>query len=292
MPSPTLDWRRIGFAHPELQVRSASFLGEGWTSYSFLVNGSLVFRFPKRPEVWPEIDREIAFLSAAADRLPLSVPRYVRVVRTSDAAVHGYAVYAFVPGRALDLPSMSRDERVAAAERIALFLQVLHGLHVSQSIRLDLPRDEECAGAVVLRRLAEQAVLPQLSAAEAKRLLERFDWYIHTRANFSFQPVVIHADLCADHVLVDKGLVSGIIDFSDVSLGDSDYDFAPLYIDVGKAFVVEVARRYGHSDLDLLLAKLRYFEVADHVDTIVNGEGWALRGQREAAWQRLRDCVS
>ena len=65
----------------------------------FLVNGSLVFRFPKRPEVWPELEREIAFLTAAADLLPLTVPRYSRVVHTSDAAAHGYAVYAWFLGR-------------------------------------------------------------------------------------------------------------------------------------------------------------------------------------------------
>lgn len=292
MPLPSIDWPRIAAAHPELQIQTVSFLGEGWTSHAFLVNESLVFRFPKRPEVWPELEREIAFMAAAADLLPLPVPRYSRAVRTSDAAAHGYAVYAHVPGRALDLLGMSRDERIEAAETVAMFLQVLHGLHACESIRLHLPHDDECAGAVALRRLAEHAVLPRLSTAEARRLLDRFDCYVDNEANFAFEPVVIHADLCADHILVDKRLVTGIIDFSDVSLGDPDYDFASLVIDVGKEFAVEVAKGYGHSDLDLLLAKLRYFEVADHVDTIVNGEGWALPGQREAAWQRLRECVS
>lgn len=67
MPPLTIDWRRIGAAHPEPQIRSTSILGEEWTSYSFLVNGSLVFRFPKRPEGGPELEREIAFLAAAAD---------------------------------------------------------------------------------------------------------------------------------------------------------------------------------------------------------------------------------
>ena len=35
----------------------------------------------------------------------------------------------------------------------------------------------------------------------------------------------------------------GIIDLSGVSLGDPDYDCASLFIDIGKEFVVEVARR-------------------------------------------------
>ena len=59
-------------------------------------------------------------------------------------------------------------------------------------------------------------------------------WYIDTHANFSFQSVVIHADLSTDHILADNRRVRGIIDFSDVSFGDADYDFAALFIDVGE----------------------------------------------------------
>jgi aminoglycoside 2''-phosphotransferase len=291
MTTPSIDWQRLTAAHPELAFRSVEALGEGWTSRSYLVDGYLVFRFPKRQEVWDELDREIAFLAAIGDLLPLAVPRYSAAVRSSVAASHGYAVYAYVPGQTLTPSSMSADERVDAAERIASFLRTLHDVQLADRTRLQLPHDDAREGALVLRRAAEERVLPQLSQAHAKRLLDRFDWYIDTETNFTFQPVVIHADLCADHVLVDNRVVGGIIDFSDVCFGDADYDFASLVLDLGTEFVVEVANRYGHSNLDRLLAKLRYFELADHVDTIVYGEGWALPGQREAAWQRLRCCL-
>jgi aminoglycoside 2''-phosphotransferase len=292
MPLPTIDWQCIGAAHPELQIRSMSFLGEGWTSYSYLANGSLVFRFPKRAEVWQELDREIAFLAAASDDLPLDVPRYVAVVPTSVAARHGYAVYAYVPGDALTPSELSAFELGAAADAIAAFLRSLHGYRPSESTAAFLPRVDERAHAVEIREFAEGVVLPDLSTVQAKRLREWLDWYLDTPASFSFSPVVIHADLNRDHVLVSGGRVTGVIDFSDVSFGDPDYDFSSLFIDVGEDFTMDVARRYGHPDPQRLLEKLRYFDIADQIDTIVNGEGWALPGQREAAWQRLRRCLS
>jgi aminoglycoside phosphotransferase (APT) family kinase protein len=96
------------------------------------------------------------------------------------------------------------------------------------------------------------------------------------------------ADLCADHLLVTDHTVTGAIDFSDVSVGDPDYDFSSLLIDVGEDFTMEVARRYGHPNLDLSKTKLRFFATADLVDTILHGDGRALKGQQELAWSRLR----
>jgi aminoglycoside phosphotransferase (APT) family kinase protein len=124
-----------------------------------------------------------------------------------------------------------------------------------------------------------------------------FAWYLGAPASFSFSPVVRHADFSRDHILVSNGRVTGVIDFSDVSFGDPDYDFSSLFIDLGEDFTIDVARRYGHQDPQALLEKLRYFDIADQIDTIMNGDGWALPGQRGilatlAAVSRLASRVS
>lgn len=143
-----------------------------------------------------------------------------------------------------------------------------------------------------MRDLAERVIVRQLSTTQAKRLREWSAWYLDELANFSFSPVVIHADFSREHILVSVGHVTGVIDFSDVSFGDPDYDFSSLFVGVGEDFTLGVGRRYGHTDPQRLWEKLRYFEIADQIDTIVNGDDWGLPGQREAAWQRLRRCLS
>jgi aminoglycoside 2''-phosphotransferase len=72
------DWRKIEFEMSALSIRTARFLGEGWTSRAYLVNNELVFRFPKQAEDWLELEREIAFLSFASTSLSLAVPDYLR----------------------------------------------------------------------------------------------------------------------------------------------------------------------------------------------------------------------
>src|SRR5262249_19005026 len=56
----TIDWRCVDSDPLGVTVRSVEFLGEGWTSWAYLVNAGLVFRFPKRVEAWQEIEREVA----------------------------------------------------------------------------------------------------------------------------------------------------------------------------------------------------------------------------------------
>jgi aminoglycoside 2''-phosphotransferase len=249
-----------------------------------------VFRFPRRRNVWPELEREIGFLGETCERFSVRVPQYFHVAPESTAAPNGYAVYSYVPGSTIAANTMSATEQRAAAEAIAAFLRMLHTIE-APALQVRLPRQDERDSAIELLRQAESIVMSQLSHAQAAVLREQFAQYIDTAAHFCFVPVVRHADLGADHILAVNQSVAGVIDFSDVSVGDPDYDFSSLFIDLGEAFTMDIARCYGHPHLDQLRAKLEYFAIADFVDTLVSGEGIALRGQVELAWRRLREYL-
>jgi aminoglycoside 2''-phosphotransferase len=132
----------IEFENRGLSVVSTRFLGEGWNSRAYLVNDELVFRFPKRPEHWEELEREIAFLAFAADDLPLAVPRYVQIAPDSAAATYGYAVYRYLRGHAMDANALTREKLAAAADAIAAFLQSLHSLQPSPEVGSLLPLED------------------------------------------------------------------------------------------------------------------------------------------------------
>lgn len=286
------DWRQIEIENRGLRVTSTRFLGEGWSSRAFLVNDQLVFRCPKRREHWDELDREIRFLTFAADKLPLAVPQYIHVSPQSSATTHGYAVYRYLHGRPLKVSELTQKHRADAAERIASFLHALHHLRPSDGVGALLPRDDPQEVAEQWLARAEREVVPRLTAPETQTLRAEFERYLDAEEHFGFDPTVLHADLSGEHLLLQNDSVAAAIDFGDVSWGDPDYDFMYLYIEAGRAFVETVARRYEHADLERLLAKLRYFAIVDQLDTIVNGAGYALAGQEELAWQRLRLFMS
>ena len=211
------DWQMIVSENPGLPVQSARVLGEGWNSRVFLVNEELVFRFPKRLENWEELNREIAFLESAAPDLPLAVPRYFRVVPDSTAAPHGYAVYQYLRGHALDLHVLNSERRVNAAANIAKFLKVLHGLQPSRDLASRLPREDERTVAEEYLSRAKSEIIPKLPLSEGIALRRELEMHLHTPSNFSFQPVVLHADLSQDHILVQDNTVAAVLDFGDVS---------------------------------------------------------------------------
>src|SRR5215210_1852761 len=71
--------RAIGLAFPELRVAECRYLSEGWDSSAWEVNGSLIFRFPKRAEVGEWLRREIALLPSLARALPVPIPQFTHI---------------------------------------------------------------------------------------------------------------------------------------------------------------------------------------------------------------------
>lgn len=284
------DWRKVERDNPGLSVRSARFIGQGWNACAYVVNNEFVFRFPKHAGHWVEMEREIAFLAFAADKLPVPVPRYLRAAPHSSAAPHGYAIYKYLAGRAMDASGLTRERRDAAAAVLASFLKTLHALQPSPHIAGVLPRDDERLAARDYFVRAERAVIPRLPRRLGRTLREVFEMHLGGPQNF-VAPAVLHADFGADHILVENSAVTGVIDFGDVNWGDPDYDFMYLFVDFGMPFFEDVARRYGHTDLSRLRNKVRYFGIVDQIDTILEDEGRALDGQKEKAWIRLEQLL-
>src|SRR5688572_1660040 len=206
------DWTKIELENPGLEIRSARFLGEGWTSLAYLVNNELVFRFPKRPEDWRELEREIAFLASAASELPLAVPVYTRVAPESTAAPCGYAVYRFLCGHALEVNAFAMEKQTAAADVLAAFLRALHAFKPSSQLGSLLPNDDARTLAENYLVHAEREIAPKLPPSQARVLRAQFGLYLGEPRNFLYEPAVLHADFSGDHILVKDGSVTGVID--------------------------------------------------------------------------------
>jgi aminoglycoside 2''-phosphotransferase len=282
-------WKAIEADAPEVTIRSAQFIGEGWTAVAYRVNDDLVFKFPKRREEWKDLESEIAFLAHAGPLLPLPVPEHLYQVRESAGAPFGYAVYRHIPGAGVDPGALSSSSRASLARTLAKFLRALHDMKPGP-IATVLPREDRYRVAMEASEDAEK-LAAQLTGAERRTLFELFRAHVEEPQATLGRSRILHADFSADHVLCVDDSVTGVIDWGDVCLGDPDYDFGYLYEELGEAFVCDMAVHYEHPDPDRLIRKARYFTLVDQIGTILYGAERALPGDVEESWRRLRSML-
>ncbi len=83
---------------PHLAGAIVTHLGEGCDSTAFEVNGTWVFRFPKRPDVETQLLTEMRVLPVLAERLPIPIPRFCFHGQPTSAFPRHFGGYAKLPG--------------------------------------------------------------------------------------------------------------------------------------------------------------------------------------------------
>ena len=164
-----------------------------------------------------DTEREAALLNAIAPRLPLPVP--VPVVVAAD-----HLVFPRVPGvPLLDLP---RAARRVFAPQLRAFAEAVHALDPGVEVAHDdTPLEEWLKEA--------RATWPDVREAVPVRLHAQVEARLAAAPPPAEPHVFIHGDLGAEHVFVEDGRITGIIDWSDAVIGDPALDRGRLLRDFG-----------------------------------------------------------
>ncbi|MFB6706281.1 phosphotransferase family protein [Streptomyces sp. NPDC056333] len=227
------DVRSVVIAHmPDYQVDSVVQLGEGLDNLVYEVNGELVVRFGKEPDLARRaalLNHEACVLAAVADVSPLPVPQSAFTV-----AEQGCLAYFKLPG--VPLVDVPRHQRSAHGTSIGATLgELLTALHAVAIDRTAVETDHRPVAE--WRHEATEnyvTVAGQVPAAQ-RRSVEAF--LDAAPPHDGCTPTFSHNDLGIEHVLVDPvaWTVTGIIDWSDAAVVDPAGDFGLLHRDLGPA---------------------------------------------------------
>jgi aminoglycoside phosphotransferase (APT) family kinase protein len=176
-----------------------------------IVDDAWVFRFPRRAGVEAPLRLEISLLPELASARPVEVPSFEYISR--DPLFVGYPL---IRGEPL------RDED---PDGVRAFLEALHSFDPS-----GLPVEHHDWVGAYRQQCAEfeRLVFPILdreTRAKAKDLFSEVETLV------GFMPVLLHADLGAEHLLVREGRLTGVIDWGDARIGDPALDYAWLLND-------------------------------------------------------------
>lgn len=237
---------RIARIFPD-RIENVQIHDNGEDSTVLEINGEWMFRFPRHKYGERALEAEKRFLPRFAPMSPLPIPnpRYI------GGDFIGYPKIQGVPFTNDLLQALLPTTRRVVARQIGEFLSKLHAFPLSEATAMGV--QESWGG---WREKAFQSfkenVAPRLSPQARAGSLDFFDRFFSMECHH----VLIHGDFYPpDHVFFDQEQqqLSGVIDFSDLTIEDIATDFQCVYADFGATFFREVLMHYaGDADGQLV----------------------------------------
>ena len=223
---------------------------------------------------WPEYGFERALLESLERDAGIPVPAIRTAGVYQDRRDWSYLAIQFCAGRPLDKlqPELTRQALLETAAQAGRMVRRLHAVDPEPLAAFDQGeswdalvdrRRREVLPELVDRDLIVPAIVPELETLLDEAL----------RASRTAARVVVHGDLNAEHLLLNKRsgqwAVSALIDFGDARIGVPDYEWMPLWLGL------------CNRDAGVMRAILRAYDPALVEDDRL--------GRRIAAWTLLHD---
>jgi len=194
----------------------------GWDNAMFRLGDRLSVRLPRRQLAATLIENEQIWLPLLADHLPIPVPTPYRIGEPTQVYPWRWSVLPWLTGVAADQQELQADQ----AKRLASFLRSLHlpaPPNAPHNPFRSIPLNQRATAiAERMQRLERTTnwITPALKAIWNKAL----------EAPMDIQPTWLHGDLHARNVLVEDGVITGIIDWGDMTAGDRATDLAAIWM--------------------------------------------------------------
>lgn len=219
---------RIRDQLPDMPVREIQWLARGQNNDALLVNGAIVFRFPRYADGIEQLRREVAILRLVGPSVPLPVPQPSYVNLSADVG-SAFAGYAMLPGEPLSQCALTDADARRVGAQLGAFLTGLHGVS---------PDPAQVGSELSPRWMVEpwerlyhdirELLFPMMRSDARTGVSRHFEAFLHDYRAATIDPVLVHGDFGASNILYDRsaGSVSGVIDFSSAHVGDPAIDIA------------------------------------------------------------------
>ena len=215
-------------AFPALIVVDAAPIDDGWDNYVIEINKSLIFRFPRRVNIQQRLATDVRLLPELAKALPLPIPSldYIATKPGNDGPT--FVGYPKIPGEPLLLRKTATHQGLA--KQLGEFLTMLHRFPVRDAVNMGVPNGTPKSwqhGYIDLYTKVSSDIFALIKPSQRSTIEALWSSYLDNVANFRFEPVLVHRDLSGENILwnPDLGELTGVIDWSDSSIGDPAIDF-------------------------------------------------------------------
>jgi aminoglycoside phosphotransferase (APT) family kinase protein len=208
--------------HPDLADLSIVPIASGWDNQLLRLGDKLVLRFPRRTPAAQLMLNEQRWLPYLKERLPVAIPAPVRIGIAQFHYPWAWSVTPWIEGQTADLSPPDSDQ----GEVLAAFFEALH-----KPAPADAPRNPYRGG-----RLSERAETFSDRLVKLRNKTDLVDRRVHVlwsdalAAANDTAPTWIHGDLHPRNVLIERGRLTGVIDWGDLARGDRAADLAAVWL--------------------------------------------------------------
>lgn len=252
----------IRSVYPDLAIHSADYRAGGQNNDILILNGSLLFRFPRYNEAFEAIAHETAILQAVHGHLPLPTPDPIYAHLNTSDFHQAFVGYPLIAGESVNIYNLESTydgltcQRLA--DQLADFLKALHGIRSPQIPQPVTDGRDDWAN--LYRRIRDK-LFPLMSAAGREQVINHFEPYLADQHHFDYTPVLRHGDFGTGNILFDAAQkrFTGVIDFGSAGLGDAAVDLAAVYgwRGRGEAFARRLFSRYP--ELEVMLPRAQFY---------------------------------
>ncbi|MDQ1234206.1 aminoglycoside phosphotransferase (APT) family kinase protein [Paenibacillus sp. SORGH_AS306] len=220
----------IGRQFPQLSSKQVKRLGWGWDNTVFLIGDEYVFRFPRRTIAVGSIRMEGELLPKLEAYMTIPYPKPLFYGEASDEYPVPFLGYTYVPG---DFPiGLTEERRALSAETLAKFLRRLHEFPVQTALKYGVQQDHRNLTDIASRKVKLEGFLKKMVehlSSEESGVIEAYISSLQ-KARVEAVNALLHGDLHFKNMLVNEnGIVSGIIDWGDLSVGHPACDLSIAY---------------------------------------------------------------
>lgn len=218
----TLVYSLLEDQHPDLMHLPIRLIDVGWDNAMFRLGDQLAVRLPRRKIAAPLIEHEQTWLPRLANQLLIPVPSPCRLGRPARGYPWRWSVLPWLAG----MPADQAEPDPNQAKPFANFLRSLH-IPAPSNAPINPVRG------VPLNQRAT-AIEERMQRLETKTNLItpkiRHIWNQALNAPIDVQVTWLHGDLHPRNILVENGVITGIIDWGDMTSGDSATDLASIWM--------------------------------------------------------------
>ena len=249
---------------PQIAIQSARPITRGWDSFVLDINDALIFRFPMRDDVIPYLEKEMRLLPELEQALSAPIPHFTYIGQGDENYPYTFVGYPKIGGVALEDERITREQLATLAPALAAFLNELHSFPLERAAELAVENHTPQQWREMYRERyedIEKRVFPLLDADLRAVSTRYWQAFLRNDSLFIFRPALIHCDLNCEHIFCDleRGTLTGIIDWGDATIGDPALDFVGLCRQRGEEFARQVLAGYRHPIDDAFWPRMQFY---------------------------------